>query len=164
MSGGGEPSFLLDGMLGRLARWLRLLGYDAAYEPSLPDAQLARRARAEGRILLTRDRVLARRRGVRAVLVREDRLEGQLAQLRRELGLSWQGRRPRCPACNEPLEPMPRDEAWGLVPPYVFVHHERFDLCPSCERVYWRGTHVEDVERRLQDLEAGARAGEGEGR
>ncbi|MGQ9458801.1 MAG: Mut7-C RNAse domain-containing protein [Anaerolineae bacterium] len=152
MSRGEEPTFLLDGMLGRLARWLRILGYDAAFEPALGDAQLVRRARAEGRILLTRDRGLARRRGVRVLLLEAEDLEGQLAQLQRDLSLAWEGRTPRCPLCNEPLEPLPRDEAWGLVPPHVFVHHDRFFLCPSCERVYWRGTHWEDVETRLRNL------------
>lgn len=152
MSRGEEPTFLLDGMLGRLARWLRILGYDAAFEPALGDAQLVRRARAEERILLTRDRELARRRGVRILLLEAEDLEGQLAQLQRDLSLAWEGRAPRCPLCNEPLEPLPRDEAWGLVPPYVFVHHDRFFLCPSCERVYWRGTHWEDVETRLRNL------------
>lgn len=153
MSRGEEPAFLVDGMLGRLARWLRILGYDAAWEPGWGDAQLVRRARAEGRILLTRDRELARRRGVRVLLLEDEHLEGQLRQLRRDLGLTWEERVPRCLLCNEPLEPLPRDEAWGLVPPYVFVHHDRFFLCPSCERVYWRGTHWEDVERRLQSLD-----------
>lgn len=145
-----EPTFLLDGMLGRLARWLRILGYDAAFEPELGDAQLVRRARAEGRILLTRDRGLARRRGVRVLLLEEERLEGQLRQLQRDLGLAWEERVPRCLLCNEPLQPLPRDEAWGLVPPYVFVHQDHFYLCPSCERVYWRGTHWDDVEGRLR--------------
>ncbi|MGC8839517.1 MAG: Mut7-C RNAse domain-containing protein, partial [Anaerolineae bacterium] len=88
MSGEEDPTFLLDGMLGRLARWLRILGYDAAFEPDLEDAQLVRRARAEGRILLTRDRDLARRRGVRVLLLEYECLEGQLQQLQRDLGLS----------------------------------------------------------------------------
>ncbi|MGQ9585635.1 MAG: Mut7-C RNAse domain-containing protein [Anaerolineae bacterium] len=146
-----EPTFLLDGMLGRLARWLRILGYDAAFEANSQDAHLVRRARAEGRILLTRDRGLARRRGVRTVLIEAEHLEGQLGQLQRELGLAWEDRPPRCLVCNEPLEPMPRDQAWGLVPPYVFVRHSCFYLCPSCERVYWSGTHWQDVEERLRE-------------
>lgn len=159
MSPQAAKTFLLDGMLGRLARWLRLLGYDAAFEPDLKDIQLVRRARAEGRILLTRDRELARRRGVRAILIRSDHLEGQLAQLQRETNLAAEGRTPRCPVCNEPLEPMPRDQVWGLVPPYVFVHHTRFELCPSCERVYWPGTHWEDVQERLEEAGLGPSEG-----
>jgi len=151
MSDPDEPTFLLDGMLGRLARWLRILGYDAAFEADREDSQLVRRARAEARILLTRDHALARRRGVRALLIGSEQLEDQLAQLQRELGLARVGRHPRCLVCNEPLEPIPRDQVWGLVPPYIFVHHSDFYLCPSCERVYWPGTHWQGMQERLRE-------------
>ncbi len=139
-------------MLGRLARWLRILGYDTLYNPRWPDDELARRARAEGRILLTRDRALAHRPGLRALLVESERLEAQLAQVAHTLGLDAAGYLSRCPACNDLLETVPRSWAWGYVPPYTFVTQHEFRLCPTCNRFYWRGTHSERMGEVLARL------------
>ena len=68
-------------MLGRLARWLRIMGYDTAYHPNLQDQELARMARAQGCVLLTRDTELARRKGIHCLLIEDQRLEGQLRQV-----------------------------------------------------------------------------------
>jgi uncharacterized protein with PIN domain len=104
------PPLLVDAMLGRLARWLRLMGYDTLYWREGSDAALAERARAEGRLLLTRDHQLAGRRGVKALLVTAETLDEQLAEVRAALG----GRpRPftRCPECNERLEELAHEAA-----------------------------------------------------
>ena len=135
------PCFIADAMLGRLARWLRILGYDTLYDVSLDDPQLVRIARAQDRILLTRDLGLARRRNVRLIVLESETLEGQLAHLRRELGISALAPFTRCPVCNERLEPVTTDRAWGQVPSYVFATQDAFRLCPNCNRFYWRGTH-----------------------
>jgi len=136
-----EPRFVADAMLGRLAKWLRILGYDTRYDPRWTDPQLVRLARAEDRVLLTRDLELARRRGVRVLLIESEQLDAQLEHLHRTLGLWAVAPLSRCPVCNEPLEEVPKDHAWGLVPPYVFCTQEWFRLCPACNRFYWRGTH-----------------------
>ncbi len=138
-------------MLGRLARWLRILGCDTLYNPHWSDDELARRARAEDRLLLTRDRELARRRGLRVLYIESERLPAQLAQVKAALGLQRAVPYSRCPACNEPLVDVPRSEAWGYVPPYTFVTQREFRLCPACNRFYWRGTHCERVERALAE-------------
>jgi len=151
-----ELRFVADAMLGRLARWLRILGYDTLYRPVRDDLHLVRLARAQDRILLTRDRRLARRQGVRALLLDSDDLRQQLAQLRRVLGLAATMPFGRCPVCNEPLEPVNKDQAWGQVPPFVFVKHERFFICPSCDRFYWRGTHWERMRERMAHMEEGS--------
>ena len=135
-------------MLGRLAKWLRILGYDTLYDPSWNDAHLARLARAEDRVLLTRDVELTRRKGVRVVYVASEALEAQLDQLHEELGVVALEPWSRCPVCNSTLLAVPKDEAWGQVPPYVFVTQKEFRLCPQCSRFYWRGTHRE----RMQEL------------
>jgi uncharacterized protein with PIN domain len=145
--------FIADAMLGRLAKWLRLLGYDTLYDASWSDAQLVRLARAEDRILLTRDTALARRRGVRVLLVASEELTAQLAQLCRELGLGAMAPFSRCPVCNEPLVAVPKDHAWGQVPPYIFVTQEEFRLCPSCDRFFWRGTHWQHIQELLASLD-----------
>jgi uncharacterized protein with PIN domain len=151
----GAPRFLVDAMLGRLARWLRYLGYDTVYDAENPDDVLARRALAEGRVLLTRDRgLLERWRPPDAVLVQGDRPAHQLRQVVRELGLGWrEPRGARCTLCNEPLKPDEADEAAGRVPPYVHRRHAgSFTRCPKCGRFYWPGTHAERMERLLADL------------
>ena len=148
-----EPRLVADAMLGRLARWLRILGYDTLYDARWPDNQLVRLARAQGRVLLTRDVALARRRGVRTLFVVDDRVEAQLHQVMADLGLSAGAPFSRCPVCNEPLEDVPRSWAWGYVPPYIFCTQREFRLCPRCNRFYWRGTHWQRMQRAVADLQ-----------
>jgi uncharacterized protein len=133
--------FVVDAMLGRLARWLRVLGYDALYFSNAEDAALARRALADDRILLTRDVELARRRGVRVILVSDDRVENQLREIIKLLPLSADRAFSRCLECNSPLVEFERTQARDLVPPYVFATQTRFRRCAGCGKVYWRGTH-----------------------
>lgn len=136
-----SPRFLADVMLGRLARWLRALGYDVLYDRSLDDDALARLARAEERILLTRDVELTRRRGIQTMLVRDDRVSEQLKQVVNQLGLATNAAFSRCIECNAVLQELTRDEALPHIPPYVAATQARFRRCPQCGKVYWRGTH-----------------------
>jgi uncharacterized protein with PIN domain len=143
---------LLDGMLGRLAKWLRLLGYDTAYLPSLDDNELVRLARAQGRILLTRDRELTRRRGLNCLFVESEELEEQIKQVVSELDGETDRPFSRCPVCNTPLQEVERPVVKERVPPYIFRTREHFSLCPECDRIYWQGTHwakVHEVIGRL---------------
>jgi uncharacterized protein with PIN domain len=144
-------------MLGTLAKWLRILGYDALFDPSLDDHQLVRLARAEGRVLLTRDRELARRRGVRRVLIVSERLDEQIRQVWVELDLEPCARAgtraPRCPVCNGRLETIDLEAARSLVPRYVAETQQAFCLCPACRRVYWRGTHWQHMQQYLEEIQ-----------
>jgi len=137
---------LCDSMLGRLARWLRLLGWDA---PLLarPPLRLA-----PGEVLLTRRRRLAGRPGV--ILVEHDQVAGQLVQVVKELGLEI---RPgamftRCLDCNRPVEPVSRDEVMGLVPDYTLHTAPGFTRCPDCGKVFWPGSHGQRARQRLQEM------------
>ena len=150
--GSPVPRFVADAMLGRLAKWLRILGYDTLYAPTWEDAHLVRVARAEDRLLLTRDNGLARRRGSRTLLLESEALTDQLLQLRRMLGLEVVSPFTRCPVCNDLLEAVNKDHAWGQVPPYIFATQSEFRLCPSCNRFYWRGTHWDKMRKRVTDL------------
>ncbi|MBC7250663.1 MAG: Mut7-C RNAse domain-containing protein [Anaerolineae bacterium] len=132
---------LADGMLGRLAKWLRILGFDTLYDPSLDDHALLRLARAEGRILLTCDRELAHRRGAPSLLIESTDLESQLRQVIRDLHLSPDAAFSRCPVCNTPLEALEKEAVRDRVPAHVFRTHTEFSRCPHCDRVYWSGTH-----------------------
>jgi uncharacterized protein with PIN domain len=149
------PRLLVDRTLGRLARWLRILGYDADWERSGGPAELLARAQDEDRVLLTRDSLLVERRAVRrglvrAVLVRDDLVVDQLRQLRIEQGLCCVGE-PRCLVCNSALEPRVLQEVCERVPPYVARTQTRFTFCPACDRVTWPATHWESMERRLSE-------------
>lgn len=163
---GAPPRFLADVMLGRLARWLRLVGYDAAWEADASDERLVRRALDEGRILLTRDRRLPDEWRVRNVLVVE--AEDPLLQLRdvvERLELDW--RRDvftRCSRCNVALKEVDAGEleaaqgtaeagaggAGGAVPAGVLERERRFRRCPACDRVYWAGDHTRRMRTRLE--------------
>jgi len=146
---------LLDGMLGRLAKWLRLLGHDTAYLPDLDDNELVRQARAQGRILLTRDRELTRRRGLNCLLIESDELEEQLHQVVSELRLETKQPFSRCPVCNTPLQQIEKSLVKTRVPPYVFRTKEHFSLCPGCDRIYWRGTHWANMRQEMARIQSG---------
>lgn len=136
-------------MLGTLAKWLRILGYDTVYDPDLDDHQLVRLARAEDRVLLTRDQELAMRRGVRVLSVKSEDLDDQVRQVLVELELETDRSFSRCPACNEPLQTLDRESAQERVPAYVAQTRKRFKSCPKCRRVYWRGTHWRRMDEQL---------------
>jgi uncharacterized protein with PIN domain len=145
-----NPRLLVDGMLGRLAKWLRLLGYDTAYDNTATDTELARRARAEGRVLLTRDRELAGRRGLRTLLVESEILEEQVREVRKALGSPADPALSRCPLCNERLRPISRGEVEDRVPPYVHRTQSQFCACPRCGRIYWPGTHYDAMRAQMK--------------
>ena len=146
--------FMADAMLGRLARWLRILGYDTAYEKVITDEALVERAVAENRWLLTRDRRLALRKLIRGrhTLIVSDDVDDQLHQLHRDikidLDLTHQ-RAYRCADCNVVLTSIPHADAVPLVPPFVAQQYEEFLQCPRCRRLFWPGTHWQDLTRRL---------------
>ena len=152
----GEPRLIADCMLGRLARWLRILGLDTAYDRAISDDALIQRCRHERRALLTRDRALAARRALRdgsvpVVLVESEEPARQVAQVLGELGL-----RPgpehllsRCLECNDPLAEALPEEVAAKVPPYVLETQRRFSRCAGCNRIYWNATHARAIRERL---------------
>jgi uncharacterized protein with PIN domain len=140
---------LADGMLGTLAKWLRLLGYDTAYDNVADDHELARRSRAEGRVLLTRDHALARRRGLHTLLIRSEALEEQVHEVQGALGPPPDPALSRCAVCNTALEQVSPEEIADCVPPYVLRTQSEFRRCPDCGRVYWPGTHVDEMQERM---------------
>lgn len=141
-------------MLGTLAKWLRILGYDTLFDPDIDDHQLVRLARAEDRLILTRDRELARRRGVRVLFVTDERLDEQIQQVLADLDLEPDRSFSRCPVCNEPLVAIDRETARSRVPAYVARTQQTFKSCPICQRVYWRGTHWQRINEQLIRLQS----------
>src|SRR5438445_2750181 len=140
-----RPRFLADCNVGRLARWLRALGYDASYHARIDDSELVREAAAENRVVLTRDRDLTKRRViqtgvVRAILIRDDDVTKQLRQVFGELGLELKEALTRCIECNSELESRVPAMVAERVPPYVWQTQSRYSACPECRRVHCAGT------------------------
>lgn len=147
------PRFLLDVHLGGLARQLRILGLDVAYDPDADDPELADQSAAERRVLLTQDRGLLRRRAVLAgALVRgagtADQLDDVLDRFAPPLA-PWT----RCAQCGGVLQPVPREQVLAELQPGTRRNYQDFSRCPRCGRVYWRGAHA----RRLDQIVAHAR-------
>jgi uncharacterized protein with PIN domain len=147
-----EPRFLADAMLGRLARWLRVIGADTAYEPDIADTELARRAIEEDRVVLTRDRALPEEwRLPRVLLLESEAPLEQLRQVADRYGLEWRGRLfRRCSLCNATLAPIEAGRARERVPERVAREQRRFAECRGCHRVYWEGSHTRRMRRVLE--------------
>lgn len=147
----GAPRLLADAMLGRLARWLRLLGFDTAYDASIRDADLARRAFEERRIVLTRDRAFPDEwRLPRVVVLRAETTQEQLRELGAVLPLRAAARPfSRCTRCNAELDEVAREAVAGSVPARVAAAQTRFLRCRDCGHVYWEGSHVARIRRAL---------------
>jgi uncharacterized protein len=154
-----EPRFVLDVHLGRLAAYLRMLGFDTAYRNCAGDAELARVSAEEERILLTRDRGLLKHSAVtRGYWLRETDSRRQAAEVvnRFDLARSLQPFT-RCMACNEPLRPASKLEIHQRVPQPIAERHEDFRECPACRRVYWEGSHYQRMHRWIEELQRNIR-------
>lgn len=139
-----EERFIADAMLGKLARWLRVMGCDVEYFPAIDDRELVARAERSGRLILTRDTLLVRRRRAREnhFFVRGDDYRDQVRQVAAAFAIDpFVHFLSRCLECNTPLMDVAREEVAEQIPPYVFATHKDFQRCPACGRVYWRGTH-----------------------
>lgn len=147
--------FIADVMLGKLAKWLRILGYDVLYSNRFEDDEIARLAVLEDRLILTRDTRLVERRLARDhfLLVESDRYEDQLRQVVQTLQLDLErGLFTRCLTCNRELQVVPKSEVQGEVPPYTYRTQERFSRCPHCHRVFWPGTHWDRMVDKLRRI------------
>lgn len=149
--------FLADSMLGKLALWMRVVGYDVAYESAIGDAALIRRAKDEGRIILTRDTLLIPRRWVRdySLFIESDNPMYQLRQVLSAYGIESEKFLTRCLRCNVALEQTPRSEVEGRVPPYVYKTQKDFSACPACGRIYWAGTHRDEMLKEVSKIREG---------
>jgi uncharacterized protein with PIN domain len=148
--GGAERRFLADAALGRLARYLRMLGYDAAYLKDRDSAAALRETLKTGRTLLTRRRELAAREDIAAFYVEDDDVMAQLAATARRFDLIFTARAmARCLECNEELVSVSKADVWDELPPHVQKTQDIFARCPSCGRVYWPGTHYARAVARL---------------
>ena len=141
-------------MLGTLARFLRILGYDTLYPEEIRDAELLFLAYTQGRVLLTRDTRMGTRISPSVFVLKSAVPEEQLEKVIKEFKLkTGENLFTRCLECNTPLVEVAKKEVKGKVPPYVFKHHNKFARCPKCRKYYWTGTHTERMEERVKRWE-----------
>lgn len=140
-----ETRFVLDAHLGRLASYLRLMGFEARYRNDFRDSELAQISRSEGRILLTRDRGLLKRTEVtHGYCIRSSHPRDQLIEVLRRFDL-FDAVEPfiRCLRCNKRIKPVPKEQVLNLIPEETRQHFDDFFQCTGCGQVYWRGSHYE---------------------
>jgi len=150
--------FIADGMLGKLTRWLRMLGHDVTYSNTLNDVELIVMAKKERRILLTKDLELYQRataKGIDAFYV-EGRTEAErLAELakRFDISLVIDLKNSRCPRCNTKLRSTPKEKLAGKVERNTFAYYDDFWKCPKCGHIYWQGAHWGRIHATLEEAE-----------
>ena len=137
--------FIADVMVGKLARWLRILGYDVLYNNRFEDNEILRIAHDEGRVVLTRDVELHHRAGSNCLLVADDDYNEQIRQVIAAFRLREFAVLTRCAECNTPLVDVDKESVFLRIPPFVYLTQDRFALCPTCDRVYWQGTHADEM-------------------
>ncbi len=146
------PRFAADRMVARLARWLRLLGADVLARPGLGGAELLRVARAEGRMVLTRDKRI--RTAPDVLYLESNYFRGQLREVLARFPFDPRRRAfTRCSHCNRGLVEVPRELVVRRVPPFVYASHERFAECEGCGRIYWSATHPERIFDELDAMD-----------
>jgi hypothetical protein len=135
--------FILTRELGRLSKWLRILGFDAAYFNQDNLSSLIIQALRDERIILTRNLRLLRPSGVKVVLIKDERIKEQINEVLKKFNLkpSSETMFSRCIICNEELVDIEKEKIKDRVPEYVFKTQEDFVTCPQCKRIYWQGTH-----------------------
>jgi uncharacterized protein with PIN domain len=156
-----ETRFIADNNVGKLARWLRLIGYDTVLLRQKDDAQMIKMALADNRVILTKDAQFTKRRLVtsgtlKTVHIEQDDPEVQVRAVVETLSLDY-GFKPfsRCLECNRALVARDKEEVKALIPAHVFETQTQYTQCPACHRIYWPGTHWRAMGKKLKDLQAG---------
>lgn len=149
--------FVADIMVGKLAKYLRMAGYDVKYINNVTDEELTRIAKNEKRILLTRDSLLLMKKEfknehIKAILIKGDNLIEQLEQVKSELGIRLKPNLIRCLKCNQILTSVDKKEVKDKVPPYVYATQQNFLYCKNCSQYYWRGTHYDNIKDIFQKI------------
>lgn len=149
-----QPKFLVDTMCGRLSKWLRILGYDASWLQEKERSRLIVRCLKESRILVTRDHRFEKTRGIKKLILRSERIAGQLRQMVEELSLKIDREKlfSLCSFCNVRVASIDKEMVLSQVPPFVLETHSQFYCCPECKRIYWEGSHKELFEKQLTEI------------
>jgi len=153
-----NPKFIVDINVGKLAKWLRMMGYDTLLFDGDDDWRMIIIALEEGRVIITKDAQIVKRGVItsgrlKAILINSDKSERQIQQVVETLNLDYQYRPfTLCLECNQPLVETSKEEVEDRVPPYVFQTQSQFMECPTCHRIFWKGTHWKAMTEKLQRL------------
>lgn len=141
-------------MLGSLAKWLRIFGYDTTYEKVENDAQIIDKAKKEGRIVVTRDKELFRR-CAHAILLENNGVEEQLKKIFKDpnIVIKKENILTRCTVCNTLIDRVQKENIKGKVPPHTYKVQDEFWICQTCHRIYWMGTHWMAMEEMIKRVE-----------
>jgi uncharacterized protein with PIN domain len=148
--------FLADGMLGKLTRWLRMLGHDVEYSNNIADTELLALAKKENRVLLTKDLELYQRaiaRGIDAFYLEGKTEAERLAELakRYSLPLVVEMEKSFCPRCNTKLNAASKEQIKNDVEKNTYLYYDKFWKCPNCGHVYWQGAHWQQINKTLRE-------------
>ena len=151
--------FIADSMLGKLARWLRMLGQDVVYSTELSDSEFLEVAKEENRILLTKDLELYKRaiaRGSDAFYVEGETESDHLAELaqRYALTLAIDMEKSHCPVCNTKLKATPKEQLTNELEKTTLAYYDQFWKCPNCGQIYWQGAHWKQINNTLNEAQA----------
>jgi len=152
-----EVKFIADNNVGKLARWLRLIGYDTLLFRQKNDSQMIKIALSEARVILTKDAQFMKRRLVtngklKAILIRQDDPKLQMQQVVKMLNLNYHFKPfSLCLECNQALIARGKEEVQNRIPAHVLVTQTQYTECPACHRIYWQGTHWQAMVKKLQD-------------
>jgi uncharacterized protein len=148
---------LCDHMLGSLAKWLRILGFDTYYPTAqTSDDEILTRAKQEHRLIISRDKELlarGKKQSLDVLGIHTTHLPEQITQVLAYLRIDSAALLSRCIICNTPLLSVPKDTVQNIIPPKVFETRDAFWLCPSCKKYYWRGTHYENMMKKINILQ-----------
>lgn len=146
--------FIATKELGRLAKWMRILGFDTEYFKEENYSKLKIIALRDQRIILTRNTRMSQPKGIRSVQIKHDSLNEQLLDISQEIDLKADKDLmfSRCTICNVGLEQVEKEKVKDKVPEYVFKTQDKFLQCPNCRRIYWSGTHWGNVEKTLKEI------------
>jgi len=146
--------FILTKELGRLSKWLRILGFDTVYYNQDNLSSLIIQALRDERIILTRNQRLPQARGLKIVLIKNEKIKKQVAEILQTLKIVLEPEMmfSRCILCNTELVYITKEEVKDKVPEYVFNTQEDFLTCPQCNRIYWQGTHWGNVQETLEEI------------
>jgi uncharacterized protein with PIN domain len=155
-----EVKFIADNNVGKLARWLRLIGYDTLLFKQKNDGQMIKRALSEDRVILTKDTQFMKRRLVtngtlRTIHIKQDDPKLQVQEVVETLNLNYHFKPfSLCLECNQTLIARGKEEVQNLVPARVLETQTQYTQCPACHRIYWPGTHWQAMVKKLQNLQA----------
>ena len=146
--------FILTKELGRLAKWLRILGFDTAYFNQDNLSTLIIEALRENRMIITRNQRLPKSRGLKIILIQQEKIKEQIEELLSALKIKPEPEMmfTRCIICNEELCGIEKEKVKDKVPEYVFKTQGDFITCPKCQRIYWQGTHWGNVQKILEKI------------